>query len=64
MNDVFIFGMGLLVSLVVATAVGVLLWGAGHEASEREVTPRVTKRVSGKVRAAGSREAHSSGVTS
>ena len=31
MSDIVIFGMGLFVSLVVACAVGLLLWGAAHE---------------------------------
>jgi hypothetical protein len=31
MNDVIIFGMGCFVSLVVASAVGLLLWGAANE---------------------------------
>ncbi len=31
MNDFYIFCFGLLVSLVVASAVGLLLWGAANE---------------------------------
>ena len=31
MNDVIIFGLGCFVSLVVASAVGLLFWGAANE---------------------------------
>jgi len=30
-TDVFIFGIGCLVSLIVAAAVGLILWGASQE---------------------------------
>ena len=44
MNDVIIFGMGCFVSLVVASAVGLLLWGAANE-PRGGVVPAKTDRV-------------------
>ena len=33
MSEAIIFGVGVLVSLIVASAVGLLLWGASNEPS-------------------------------
>ena len=37
MNDLAIFGMGVIVTIFVACAVGILIWGAAQEPSEGEV---------------------------
>ena len=53
MSDVFIFLIGCLVSLMVLSAVGLLLWGAAHEPhaaerpkSEGSVAPSSARRLS------------------
>ena len=39
MSDVFLFLLGAIITTIVASAVGLLVWGAANEPGELEVSP-------------------------